>query len=36
MMGFKLAVQEKRPKSVSKNWESPGKSRLQKLPHYPA
>ena len=33
MTGFKLAVQETRPKSlVSKNLASPGKTRSQKLP----
>ena len=34
MTGFKLAVKETRPKSVSKNWTVIGKSRPPKLPYH--
>jgi hypothetical protein len=33
-IAFKLAVKETRPKSVSKNWAIPGRSRPQKLPRH--
>jgi hypothetical protein len=34
MTDLQLAVKETRPKSVSKNWAIPGKSRPQELPSH--